>query len=347
MVDLSPGSGHLLAHVRALEVERDFAGMVRLLEPVRPEELIAEPELGYHLAYAWRHLGRVSDALDLAAALELPVRRRAEPRLARRLLSLAAMLRYDRGDLAEAQRLWEELATVAEEAADHELATAARNNLGVVFTLRDRPGDALGHYNRALLASQRRGDRRALAQAHHNLAILFRELGATMEAEAHFQDAVTHARASGSDDILAGTEGERALLLLETGDERMALLTAERGLRRFTGLGDPSGEGEALRVLGIIALRQRDLDTAATRLEQALARARAVGHPLLEAETLEALALLGELERDAAALETRRSEAAALFQKMEASAWGGRVRRRTAALAGVPSSAAPGVPSSG
>lgn len=328
------GSPELLARARTLEEARDYAGIVALLEPAGDPHL-AEPELGYRLAYAWRRVGRSRDALSLAEALEGPVRRRAEDPLARRRANLEALLRYDVGEVSRAEQLWEGLAAESTEAGDHFLAAAAFNNLGVVRTLQDRTEEALASYNRALLASRRLGDRRGLAQAHQNLAILYRELGHGSEADSRFRHAMEHARASGSEDVLGRAEEERALLFLDRDDEPMATLTARRALDRLAGLGDVGGAGEARRVLGIASLRRRDHAEAGRFFRAALEDAAVSGSALLRAETLEALALLEAAGGRGDRAEGHRREAADVFEAMGAAAWGRRIRSRTAALAGV------------
>ena len=330
-----PDSGELLTRARALEEAGDHAGVVALLEGVTRSVLVGEPELGYRLAYAWRRTGRAREALELVLALDVPVRRRGDGSLARRRLSLEAMVRYDLGEVGAAEGLWERLATEAAEGEDHLLAAAASNNLGVVRTLQDRTEDALASYNRALLASRRLGDRRGLAQAHQNLAILFREKELRREAGSHFRQAADHARASRSEDVLGRVEEERALLLLDEGDEPMATATAGRALARLDAIGDAAGAGEALRVLGIAAARRRDLPAARDLLETALERGRKSASALLQAETLEALAVLDAAEGRGEEAAARSKQAAELFDGMGAGPWGRRMRSRTAALTGL------------
>lgn len=327
-------SSELIARVRDLEADNDFRGVVRLLEPVSRADLLRYPELGYQLAYAWRRMGRAGDALELTEALQLPVRRRAAPGLERRRLNLEAMLRFEAGDVEWASSLWQRLVERASVDGDHLLLAAAHNNLGVIHTLMGQHSQAIATYGRALMAYQRLGDRRGLAQAHQNLGITCREAGLTSESEAHFRNAIAFARSTGSEDVLGRAEEERSLLYMAEGDTEMAEITARRALQRLEREGDLVGVGEALRVMGIVALRERRTADASERLEGALTRARETNNALLEAETLEAMAVLAESEGQVDLAHRRRADADAIFQRMNAAAWGRQMRARTRELTG-------------
>lgn len=335
---MSPGASDtsaLLDAARSYAESGSFAEVVRLLAMTPREDLLAEPELGYHLAYAWRRTGDSAEALRLCQDIDVPARRSAAEWLIRRRLNLEAMLRFDRGEVPDADQLWSTVIEHASAANDHALLSAAHNNLGIVYTLQDRVGAALAAYNRALLAAQQRGDRRGVAQSHQNLAILFRETGRSSDADAHFVRALREARIAASDDVRGRVEEERALLLLDFGDVRLADVAAERALRILTGIADASGEGEALRVLGIIALRKRSNGKAREYLVQAFDLAARVHNALLEAETLEALAVLADVEGSSSAARAYEEQAAARFSAMHAEPWGRRIRTRTSALVGL------------
>jgi tetratricopeptide (TPR) repeat protein len=327
-----PVSAELLERVRALGAAGDYPGVVRLLEPVPRSALLTEPELGYHLAYAWRRVGRTADALALTEALSRPVRRGASAWLIRRRLNLEAMLRFDHGDVPSAEQLWAEVVEHASVADDQQLLAAALNNLGIVLTLQDRIDAALAVYNRALLASRRLGDRRLMAQAHQNIAIVYRELGRPEEASTHFEQALSEARRAGSEDVRGRVEEERALLMLESGDAPLAAATARRALDRLEAIADLHGQGEALRVLGIVALHEQRSSDARGYLERALALALQGHNALLEAETREGLAVLADREGSPATAARERRRATARFAAMRAQPWGVRIRARTAAL---------------
>lgn len=321
-----------LEKARALYDGREFASVARLLGDVARADLLAEPELGYLLAYAWRRVGRTGPALALARALADPCRRRGRDRLWRRRLNLEGMLRFDLGQLDRARLRWAELARAASDAGDDGLAATANNNLGIIATLEGRQDEALGCYGRALAAYQRLGDRRGLAETHQNLAITYRELGFVREAESHFSDASAHA--DDAEDIIGRVEQERAVTLILAGDTRLASALARWALSRFQAIQDRAAAADALRVLGLVALRSGDIAEARARLDRALAEARATGAALTEAETLEALAAL-ELRHghpDSAA--ARRDAAERLFRGMGAESWGRQVRARLLVMVG-------------
>lgn len=332
----------MLEGARQCEAAADFPAVVALLKDIPHDELLAEPELGFTLATALRRVGEWERAYALTHALGAACARQGRASLARRRLNLEAALHFDRGHLHEAEVRWAELVDVASREEDDRMTSDACNNLGVVFTLLARTDEALASYARALAAAQRLGDVRGMAQAHQNLAIAYRELGFLHEAGSHFERAVEHASAAGIDEILGRAEEERALVMLAQGDARLAEATATRALNRFRSRGDRAGQGEALRVLGIIALARRRFEDAHAHLDDALELARACRAPLLEAETLEAIGALHAVEsrrgEDAAtsseppAAEHALQAAERIFAAMGAEGWGRQLRAGLRAL---------------
>lgn len=322
-----------LERARRRAEARDHPGVVDALSRLDPEDLVAEPECGFLLADARRHVGEADRALALVRALEPAIARRGNDRLGRDRLNLEGMLLFERGDIDGAERSWRALVDAANRAGDAEYEARGHNNLGAVFALHDRHREALASYERAIVAYQRLGYRRGLAQAHHNLGITYAELGYGREADTHLRRAIAYARDDGSEDEVARAEQERALLLLRRGDVGMAEATARRAMRQFESLGEPAGVGLARRVLGIAALVTADHGAARRHLEEALSIAARTKDALLEAETLEALAALDDVvgESDAAARARARTDE--LFAGLGAAQWASRIRARMRAYA--------------
>lgn len=324
---------NLLEQARALRVARDYPGLAALLGSVARQELLAEPELGFLLAESWRRAGERGRALELARELEPVCARRGNDRLFRDRSNLEGILMYELGDLAGAEHEWARLLDASSRAGDDEFVGRATQNLGIIYTLAGRREEALATHERAIVAHQRLGYLRGLAQAHNNLAITYRELGFLDEADQNFRQAFAFARADRSEDELGRIEQEWALLTAMKGDAALAAVKAERALRRFRVLGEPASAGDALRVLGIIALWSGRLDIAGERLQEALRLACELHVRLLHAETLEALAALASAEgrdREAAGLQAQGER---IFLELGAREWGAQIRTQLAAHA--------------
>ena len=321
----------LLEQARALQAGRDYPGLAALLGPVPRAQLLLEPELGVLLAEAWRRGGERARALELAGELEPVCGRRGNDRLSRERSNLEGILLFESGELAGAEAEWRRLLDASSRAGDEEFVARANQNLGIIYTLTDRWEEALASHERAIVAYQRLGYLRGLAQAHNNLAISYREMGFPDEADQAFRQALAFARTDGSEDELGRIEQEWALLTGMRGDAALASVTAERSLRRFRSLGEPAGAGDALRVLGVVALWDGRLEPARTRLEEALRLARELHLRLLEAETVEALAARAAAAGDEAAADRLRLEGETIFVELGASQWGSQIRRQLAA----------------
>ncbi len=323
----------LLEQARALQARRDYPGLAVLLGSAPRAALLAEPELGVLLAEAWRRAGERARALELARELEPVCRRRGNDRLYLERSNLEGILLFESGDLAGAEAEWRKLLDASSRAGDDEFVARANQNLGIIYTLAGRWEEALASHERAIVAYQRLGYLRGLAQAHNNQAISYREMGFPDEADQAFRQALAFARTDGSQDELGRIEQEWALLTAMRGDPALASVTAERSLRRFRKLGEPAGVGDALRVLGIVALWQSWLEQARGRLDEALRLARELHLRLLEAETVEALAALAAATGDEAAAGRLRLEGETIFAELGASQWGSQIRRQLAARA--------------
>ena len=329
MTDLSS----LVERARALYDQRRYAELAELLAPVR--EQLAETSVysAFYLADAWRRLGKQSAALELVYSFAAASKRSGIARLELDRLNLEGMLRFETGDINGAEQSWRELLARAGQENNADFTARANNNLGIIYTLQARAPEAVMSYQRALSAYRSLGSTRGLAQAHQNLAITYRALEQYDNAEDHFEQAIRHAHASKSYDEVARAEQERALLIYLRGrDARLATVTVQRAIGRFSSLNDPVGVSDAVRVLAMIELGEGQTGAARDHGEEALRQARAVGHLLLEAELLEVLAAVARKQDDAARAAELENTAATVFEKLHAPAWGERVRAVTARL---------------
>ncbi len=322
--------GSLLRQARALQASRDYPGLASLLSCVTRESLLEEPELGFLLAEALRRRGERERALALVRELAPVCLRRGNDQLFRSRSNLEGILLFELGDVEGAEAEWGRLLDAASRAGDEEFVARANQNLGIIQTLTGQLQAALASHERAIISYQRLGHVRGLAQAHNNLAISYREMGFPDEADAAFRQALEYARADGSEDEAGRVEQEWALLKAMRGDGRLAAVTAERSLRRFRTLGEPAGQGDALRVLGIVALWDQRLEDARGYLDEALSIARRRHLRLLEAEALEARGALADAGEEDGAGDALRRDAEQIFVELRAVEWGRQIRAQLA-----------------
>lgn len=316
---------------RAWDLHRDFPAQVQLLSGVPESVLLEEPELGFLLAQAQFYGGKWSEALRLIRLIEKTVLDGGNERIARRWMNLEAMVRLALGDASTAESRLGLALEASSLAGDAQLTAFVRCNLGIISDIQCRWDEALVHYQHALAAYQNLGHRHGLGLIHHNTAMTYRQLGLYRSSAAHFDHALAVLLKSGGEVEVAGCENERALLLSTVGDRRLAEVTAQRALQRYSKIRHEPGMGDAHRVLGIIALRAGMNPEAGRHLAVALGYARRSGDRLTEAETLEELAVLEAGQGDLDAAGAARTEAAAIYRSYGALE---RVRRMQERLAG-------------
>jgi tetratricopeptide (TPR) repeat protein len=305
---------------RDLRRRREWRVLAASGEPLSRDALLAEPEVGYAYAAACRHVGRPARALEVALDVEPEARRRGDWRLTGETVNLIGNILFETGHPDEAQARFESLLEHASQWNDEEFSARASNNLGVMSNVRGRRDLALTFYQRALAAYQRLGNRLGMAETHANLGISYRDLDFSREADGHFRRAIEFAEAEGSERVAAIAETERAWLCLRKGDGPLARSLAQRARGRAQGIGDPAGEGNALRVLAGAALLEGQADEAEAHLDGALRMAADHSEVLLAAEVQRDRGLFfRERGRTAAAREAL-TESAAHFARLGATA---------------------------
>jgi tetratricopeptide (TPR) repeat protein len=323
----------LLRRARELHGAREYAALVEALASVEPDALLETPELGYLLADGLQRVGERERALPLVQALERPCARRGNDSLFRRRLNLEGVLLFGLGRTGDAEEAWTRLLGASADAGDTNFVARSNQNLGVIHTMRGDREAALASHARAIAAYRSLGYLRGLAQVHENQAITYREIDFWREADHHFLAAIEYAAADGSRDEVARARQERALLLCYQRDGRLAEKTARLALHEWERLGDPVGQGDTRRILGLIALSAGRAAEAGEHAERAQGLARSARAPLLEAESLELRAVLARLDGDEEGASSLRSDADARFASIGASSWGASVRARAEWLA--------------
>jgi tetratricopeptide (TPR) repeat protein len=212
-------------------------------------------------AQALAYASRFEEAMAvLDEALRIARDASDEPEAARirmtRVHALAKLGRYE-----EAIREGEAARSNLLEVGEPVLAARCDTNLGVVERMRDRPAEALHHFDRArpLVA----GDPLTVAQLESNRGEALLDLGRFPEAEDSFRAALARFESMGVAHAAAIVEGNLADLMSRQGRLHGALYHFERARRQLARSGSP---GE----LGRLEAEQAEALLAAGMIEEAI-----------------------------------------------------------------------------
>jgi tetratricopeptide (TPR) repeat protein len=318
-----------LETVREQYRARNYQQVVQSLSAVPREVLLRVPEQGYMLADAARRVGGMANVLELVEQVVVAAQSRGDAQVLCSALNLQGVILLEQGQTAAAERVWCDLVIVATSADDPQFVARASNNLGVAATIDMRLSTAITNFQRAIASYLRLGYARGCAQAHQNLGIVYRELSHMQEAHKHFRNAITFAQTADCLDDVARAEQETALLMVYAKEDlEVAQQLAQKALDRFTGLEQPAGTAEALRVIGVIAIARGRYDEAEQALSASLQVAQELRLRLLEAEILHALARLARIHNDPPRGYSLQQTAEKIFAEINALSWGQQVHRR-------------------
>jgi tetratricopeptide (TPR) repeat protein len=311
---------------------REYSRVVELLRPIPRAALLEKPLFGFILADSARRVGGVNDMLELAAST-VEASRERDIDTHCDALNLYGVLLLESGQPTAARGAWFDLVDAATRADKATHVARASNNLGVAAILAMQLEDAITAFRRAVGAYMRIGYSRGLAQSHQNLGIVLRELGLVEESRSHFERARTFGYTGDCLDDVARADMEMALLYVYVErDLTTATELAHSALHRFRDLAEPAGIANAMRVAGIVALANDDLERADESLRAAVATASQRKMRLLEAETLMAIsALERKRSRDVQAQQAE-AQARRIFEEIYAGPWGEQVSKRMASL---------------
>jgi ATP/maltotriose-dependent transcriptional regulator MalT len=282
----------LLAHAWELKARRDVPGLLALLSPLPEEELLAEPDLGVLLAFAWHCERNVTPVLELMDKLAAQCGRRGNDNVDRLRLNLQGVSLSLIGRLDDAERTYSKALAASYEAQDYRMIALVTMNLGIIADIRCEWEQALIAFRRAIVGFQRIGDRANLAMAHHNLAMTNFQMGLLENADSNFSTALEHYDRSGTTAEKIGTLIERAHLRLRMNDDAFAEASIRRVLSEVRSLNSTFMKGEAFRVAGIILHAQGQYNEARRYLVLSSQLAQRIDRRILLAEVAEELARL-------------------------------------------------------
>jgi class 3 adenylate cyclase/tetratricopeptide (TPR) repeat protein len=228
------------------------------------EVKLAAPVLGLYRAQALRHLEAAGDAARVFYANE------------------EALTRY------EAARGYAD--------RDDAVATGIDEKRGDVLVSLGRVDAAIGLWEGALAYHKGLGDIERVAGLHRKIGAALAHKGERREAIAHHQEGIRLIRDGAPSAVLVGLYEEAAWLYMQTGDNMLAIYSAEKALQLAEQTGEPGAASRARGIFGRIFGRIGDTVKARENLEQAVELARtaerqeavlallALGHHLESAE---------------------------------------------------------------
>jgi CHAT domain-containing protein len=260
--------------------------------------LVALGELELALEKPEDALGLLERALPFAQAA-------GNPDLEAAALRDMAAIHFLRADwelaLLRARRALDLLEKAGDELGQAEalvMISESAENLG-------RPLESFSAREAEIRLRERLGDPGAWAQAHLRFGRFLELTGSPDEALRHYDKALelykTAGNLQGEASVLYGVAAARWGL----GEVGVARDRARLALAGFRSVGDRAGEGDAQRLLGLLARREEKRAEAISLLEQALQSYRDAGKAMQAAVTLSWLAPLYVLEGERARLEER------------------------------------------
>jgi diguanylate cyclase (GGDEF)-like protein/putative nucleotidyltransferase with HDIG domain len=223
-------------------------------------------------------------ALDCLAAAVAVAEAWGDDSAAGSAINIEAVVRWQQGDLDEAERLYLSARGRALRAGDAKLAAITAQNLGVIANIRGDLDEARRHYEASLAEYRALGLAKDVCVALNNLGLLHTHQAQWVDAERAFGEAAKISDALGdlSAHILVNVN------LAEMWVARQEFARAQKDVRHALDLasrtGDGSSIGHATKLLGIIARETGDFTEADEQFRRAREIAVARQDLLLEAE---------------------------------------------------------------
>jgi tetratricopeptide (TPR) repeat protein/tRNA A-37 threonylcarbamoyl transferase component Bud32/TolB-like protein len=249
---------------------------------------------------ALRNLGRADDALAACAAGESLYAAAGDRSGVAEAQTHAANVRFDRGDLPGAQRLYEQALRTYRETGYRAAEAGALNNIAVVLRSQGDLDRARQLYEQVLAIAREIGSRDAEAYALNNLAGVMLRRGDLDGAGELFQQSLAIRHELGDAAGEAYALDNLGVALRRRGDLAAAKQRHDEALAIRRRTGQKIGEVASLNNIGNVLLDQGDLAGARRQFEEALAGSHAIGNQSAAANALfglgEVLARGGDLE---------------------------------------------------
>ena len=281
-------------------------------------ELEDSPSLALLYGTAQARLGRHDEGfrwLDLALD---QARRGRDDAVERRALNARGAAAFVSGRIDEAADYFTQALMRASRDGDFAMTGRCSNNLGIISNLRGRYAEAIGSWQIAVAAFERAGGRQGVAECYHNLAITYRLQAMPDRALAEAERAVGAAEVAGDETLRALALRGRAEIHVVRGELEPARRDLDEVGEIRSGLADPVGEAEDLRIAAAVRAAEGDVPAADRALREVIRRAEQQGRPQLLAEATRDLAVVLRGAGRSAEAQTAARQARATFTRLGA-----------------------------
>jgi putative nucleotidyltransferase with HDIG domain len=192
---------------------------------------------------------------------------------------------WQRGQLEESARLYQESGRLAREAGDERLLAMVEQNIGILASMHGEMERALEHYALSLDLYRKLDLPEEVARLLSNVGLLQAKLERWSDAELTYAEASTLAKDAGDNWTRLMVEVNRVALFIGRGNFEQAKFVCDRVLLEAGALGETRILAETYKHCGVIARESADLDEADRYLRMAYEQATSRQDLLLAAET--------------------------------------------------------------
>jgi diguanylate cyclase (GGDEF)-like protein/putative nucleotidyltransferase with HDIG domain len=243
------------------------------------------PSLMLGVARTYRASGNPLAALDCVEAAIAVASTRGDEITLGQAINLRALVLWEQGELAEAEREHARARETALRAGDSRLAAAAERSLGALCILRGDANEALLHYETSLAELRALGSAPEVVEALGVLGDLHVDLERWDEAERAFSEATQIAGVLGDLVTIARLEIRRGEMWAARSDLERARDALDRAIDLSRRVRDTALQGETARLGGVLARELGDF----ARAEEQFTNAERLAHErpdnMLAAET--------------------------------------------------------------
>lgn len=249
-----------------------------------PEEAAQTPDLLRWIARTYQGEADAEAALDALEAAIASAEAWGDEAAAGHAVNVQAAVRWQQGNLDEAERLYLVARARAMRVGDAKLAAMTAQNLGVLANLRGDYGEAHGHYQASLAEYRSLGLTTEVSYALNNIGLLHTAQRHWGEAERAFSEAVQISELAGDVSTRTVLDVNLAEMWVARGEHARAQACVRHALDAAARTGDGSAIGKATKLLGVIAREAGDLEDAERHFLRADEIATARNELLLQGE---------------------------------------------------------------